>query len=121
MILLYAIAPEIRDAEFFLCAGVPLLGRLAPPPHGLRAVISDAETSGAHISQQGLSPGISPLRQGLQKAPSRRRVQSVVCRYAVLQVAGHRNLKAKYSPRIDPVWSGFKPSRHPCEPSSRPA
>ena len=90
MVLLDAIAPEVRGGEFFLCAGVPLSGRLAPPSHGLSAVISDAETSGVHISNQGLRPGIAPLRQGLQKAPSRRLVQSVVCRYAILQVTRHR-------------------------------
>jgi hypothetical protein len=43
MVLLYAIAPEVHGGEFFPCAGVPLLGRLSPPSHGLRAVISDPE------------------------------------------------------------------------------
>ena len=38
----------------------PLAERLAPPSHGLRAVISDAETSGVHFSQQGLRAGIAP-------------------------------------------------------------
>ena len=90
MVRLDAITPEVRGGELLLCAGVPLFGRLAPPSHGLSAVISDAETPGVHVSNQGLRPGIAALRQGLQKAPGRRRVQSVVSRYAVLQVAGHR-------------------------------
>src|SRR5215467_2341848 len=83
---LNAITPEVRRGEFLLCAGVPLFGRLAPPSYGLSAVISDAETSGVHASNQGLRPGIAPLRQGLQKSPGARRVQSVVCRYAFLKV-----------------------------------
>jgi hypothetical protein len=86
MVRLDAIAPEVRRSELLLCAGVPLFGRLAPPSYGLSAVISDAETSGVHASNQGLRPGVAPFRQGPQKSPGARRVQSVVCRYAFLKV-----------------------------------
>src|SRR6516165_3047562 len=90
MVRLDAITPEVRGGELLLCAGVPLFGRLAPPSYGLSAVISYAETPGVHASDQRLRSGIAPLRQGPQKAPGRRRVQSVVCRYAGLKVAGRR-------------------------------